>query len=208
MRRSITFTNLYREFQPTSKNIHRYISRGSATDSVNVPVTQRPFQCTHTYLNHNYSLLNISLFGSYCQTQSFSWYCHTSHCSDLLSITKATTHFSTLRQTSLSSSDRVRWLSTNSTSVSPPPTPSTQSECLPKVEADLQNEIQIPEPPTNCCMSGCANCVWITYAQELAQLYKDSGKAAERVMNAIDDPSLKVFLNLELKNKLNSDSED
>ena len=95
---------------------------------------------------------------------------------------------------------------TNSTSVRPPPTPSTQGECLPSSESDSQSDnIQIPEPPTNCCMSGCANCVWITYAQELAQLYKDSGRAAESVMNAIDDPSLKMFLNLELKEKLNSE---
>lgn len=98
--------------------------------------------------------------------------------------------------------------STNSTSVSPPPTPSTQSECLPATEANSHNKIQIPEPPNNCCMSGCANCVWITYAQELAELYKDSGKAADSVMNAIDDPSLKFFLNLELKDKLSSDSEE
>ena len=47
--------------------------------------------------------------------------------------------------------------------------------------------------------------MWITYAQELAQLYKDSGRAADSVMNAIDDPSLKVFLNLELKDKLSSE---
>lgn len=47
--------------------------------------------------------------------------------------------------------------------------------------------------------------MWITYAQELAQLYKDSGKAADSVMNAIDDPSLKMFLNLELKEKLDSE---
>ena len=100
-----------------------------------------------------------------------------------------------------------RFHSTNSTSVCPPPTPSTQGQCLPSLpESDSHSDhIQIPDPPTNCCMSGCANCVWITYAQELAQLYKDSGRAAESVMNAIDDPSLKMFLNLELKEKLNSD---
>lgn len=51
-------------------------------------------------------------------------------------------------------------------------------------------------------MSGCANCVWITYAAELASIYKDGGKASERVMRAIDDPSLKIFLNLELKELL------
>ena len=49
--------------------------------------------------------------------------------------------------------------------------------------------------------------MWITYAQELAQIYKDSGRAADRVMNAIDDPSLKVFLNLELKDQLGSDED-
>ena len=99
-----------------------------------------------------------------------------------------------------------RSYSTNSTSVCPPPTPSTQGQCLPSSESDSHSDqIQIPDPPTNCCMSGCANCVWITYAQELAQLYKDSGRAADSVMNAIDDPSLKMFLNLELKEKLDSE---
>ena len=101
-----------------------------------------------------------------------------------------------------------RSYSTNSTSVCPPSTPFTQGQCLPSSDSDSDSHsdhIQIPEPPTNCCMSGCANCVWITYAQELAQLYKDSGRAADSVMNAIDDPSLKMFLNLELKEKLNSE---
>lgn len=62
-----------------------------------------------------------------------------------------------------------------------------------------EEETPIPDPPTDCCMSGCSNCVWITYALELAAIYKDGGKASERVMRAIDDPGLKIFLNLELK---------
>lgn len=33
-------------------------------------------------------------------------------------------------------------------------------------------------------------------------IYKDGGKASESVMRAIDDPSLKIFLNLELKELL------
>lgn len=64
------------------------------------------------------------------------------------------------------------------------------------------DEVAVPDPPTDCCMNGCANCVWITYAAELASIYKDGGKASERVMRAIDDPSLKIFLNLELKELL------
>lgn len=57
-------------------------------------------------------------------------------------------------------------------------------------------------------MSGCANCVWITYAQELAAIYKDGEQASERVMRAIDDPSLKIFLNLELKEFLKDKESD
>ena len=67
------------------------------------------------------------------------------------------------------------------------------------------SEIQIPDPPTTCCMSGCANCVWIEYAQELAEIYKDGGEAAQMVMKAIDDPSIKIFISLELKEKFKSD---
>ena len=67
------------------------------------------------------------------------------------------------------------------------------------VSAENAEDTEIPDPPTNCCMSGCANCVWIDYAHELASIYRDGGRAAERVMTAIEDPSLKIFLNLELK---------
>lgn len=79
----------------------------------------------------------------------------------------------------------------------PPPPPRASSH---KEEDDFE----IPPPPTDCCMSGCANCVWVTYAEELAQIYKDGGKASERVLEAIEDPSLKIFLSLELKEKLKS----
>lgn len=71
-----------------------------------------------------------------------------------------------------------------------------------------EDDIQVPDPPTTCCMSGCANCVWVEYAEELARLYKDGGRAAEKVMKTIEDPSLKIFLSLELKDKLKSNEED
>lgn len=64
------------------------------------------------------------------------------------------------------------------------------------------DDVELPPPPTDCCMSGCANCVWLSYAEELAQIYKDGGRAAERVLEAIEDPSLKIFLSLELRQKL------
>jgi len=59
-----------------------------------------------------------------------------------------------------------------------------------------------PEIPTNCCMSGCANCVWIQYAEELAKFYEDGGEKARKAIEEIDDPMMKAFLQMELKSVL------
>lgn len=59
--------------------------------------------------------------------------------------------------------------------------------------------IKVPEPPDNCCMSGCANCVWITYAETINQMYRDGGKTARKlILERMEDPSMKAFLTLEL----------
>lgn len=56
------------------------------------------------------------------------------------------------------------------------------------------------EPPAGlCCMSGCANCVWLEHAQELIAYYDDGGDKAEEALNKIKDPSLKAFLKMELQ---------
>lgn len=48
-------------------------------------------------------------------------------------------------------------------------------------------------------MSGCEHCVWITYAKELTELYKDSGETAKKmILKKIEDPSMQVFLKMEL----------
>ena len=67
---------------------------------------------------------------------------------------------------------------------------------------EKQDFILIPDPPTNCCMSGCANCVWLSYAQELLEIYKDGGQVAQEVLQAIEDPSIKAFLTIELREAL------
>lgn len=65
---------------------------------------------------------------------------------------------------------------------------------------------EIPQPPDNCCASGCANCIWIQYAEELAKYYNDGGaKARERIEYLITDQSLKMFLRVQLK-ELEKDS--
>lgn len=58
----------------------------------------------------------------------------------------------------------------------------------------------LPDEPTNCCMSGCANCVWIEYAKQLTKIYSDGGSTAQKlILEKITDPGLKVFLQMELK---------
>nr|XP_022903461.1 oxidoreductase-like domain-containing protein 1 [Onthophagus taurus] len=58
----------------------------------------------------------------------------------------------------------------------------------------------LPEPPTNCCMSGCANCVWLDYADALTEYFKDGGKnAVIEIEKTIDDPMMKAFLMHELR---------
>lgn len=58
---------------------------------------------------------------------------------------------------------------------------------------------QLPDPPDTCCMSNCANCVWIQYAQELEKLFADGGETAKRlIIEKMDDPSMRAFLSLEL----------
>ena len=73
-----------------------------------------------------------------------------------------------------------------------------------RFQSHTGRSISLPDPPTNCCMSGCANCVWLEYAQDLEKLYRDEGEVTKQVLEAIEDPSLKIFLSIELRNKLKS----
>lgn len=57
----------------------------------------------------------------------------------------------------------------------------------------------IPDEPTTCCMSGCANCVWIQYAEELAKVLQDGQKTQEIIMKKVTDPNMRAFLMTELK---------
>ena len=56
-------------------------------------------------------------------------------------------------------------------------------------------------------MSGCANCVWLDYAEEMVNYYETLGKKMElsELLNTlddnVDDPMVKAFLTMELKSK-------
>ena len=58
-----------------------------------------------------------------------------------------------------------------------------------------------PPPPGLCCMSGCQNCVWLEYAEDLSEYFKDGGKKAEEALDDIPDANLKAFLKMELRMK-------
>ena len=64
-----------------------------------------------------------------------------------------------------------------------------------------------PSLPGPCCMSGCANCVWLDYAEEMVTYYQSLGKKMEltELLNTlednVDDPMVKAFLKMELKSK-------
>lgn len=62
---------------------------------------------------------------------------------------------------------------------------------------------ELPEEPTTCCMSGCANCVWLEYADQIKKLLADNdGKGVtQMILDKIQDPNMKAFLSMELKSK-------
>lgn len=56
-----------------------------------------------------------------------------------------------------------------------------------------------PNPPLDCCMSGCANCVWIKYAEDMRDYYCADGlEKALKDIEQIEDANLKAYLKLEL----------
>ncbi|XP_015111271.1 uncharacterized protein LOC107037303 [Diachasma alloeum] len=54
--------------------------------------------------------------------------------------------------------------------------------------------------PTNCCMRGCANCVWIRYAEKLSKRLADSNADIQKIIiEKVKDPNMKAFLSMELR---------
>ncbi|XP_043521998.1 oxidoreductase-like domain-containing protein 1 isoform X1 [Frieseomelitta varia] len=76
---------------------------------------------------------------------------------------------------------------------------SSEEKSTEKNESDVSTIDDMSEP-TNCCMSGCANCVWIQYAEKLsATLEKSDVDVQKLIMDKVQDPNMKAFLSMELR---------
>lgn len=79
-------------------------------------------------------------------------------------------------------------------------TSNEQIEDQQKTDDSLSIE-EITEP-TNCCMSGCNNCVWIQYAEKLSNSLENSNLDVQKqIMEKIQDPNMRAFLSMELRSR-------
>lgn len=71
-------------------------------------------------------------------------------------------------------------------------------------KADKKEVPELPEAPTSCCMSGCANCVWLEYAEKVTKYFRDGGeKALKEIDEKVQDPNIKAFILQELRSRNN-----
>ncbi|XP_003425609.1 oxidoreductase-like domain-containing protein 1 [Nasonia vitripennis] len=84
----------------------------------------------------------------------------------------------------------------NSTTADTQDQKSVRPMYVPEVPLTLE-ELQ---EPTTCCMSGCANCVWIEYAEKLSTIMKDSPADVQKlIMEKVQDANMRAFLSMELR---------
>ena len=80
----------------------------------------------------------------------------------------------------------------------------------PKCMMSTVKPLPPPPPPLGlCCMSGCANCVWLEHADDLVKHFTDHGRGQDfkvedllaQVDEQIEDDMVKAFVKMEIKMK-------
>merc|ERR1711941_141718 len=84
--------------------------------------------------------------------------------------------------------------------------PPKRQLCARKSPNPPENSHKPPSLPTTCCMSGCANCVWLEYADEVVDFYSRRGESGlkvdqilKEVEENVDDEMVKAFIKMEIK---------
>ncbi|TRY71080.1 hypothetical protein TCAL_10320, partial [Tigriopus californicus] len=68
-----------------------------------------------------------------------------------------------------------------------------------------ENSSEPPDLPVHCCMSGCANCVWLEYAEEVVKYYERKGaklkldQLLQDIEDNLNDEMIKAFVKMEIK---------